>query len=360
MKIALILSGSLKYAPYAKYYINLLEENKIEYDVISWNRGMSDEGAKYTFKTKQDGKNALVAKVQKAINYFRYSSFVQKVCRGKDYDCLIIFTVQMGLILSRFLLKTQKRRYIFDIRDYSKLDRYMHKLLDKLLYNSVLNVVSSQSFEKWLLHECTVCHNVDYTRLNNISSEGISDPVIPPYKVASIGNFLESDINIELLKQLLNNKLFCFYYIGKANIDKEKLKKYVNDYGVMNVKMMGAYSPDETDTLYRHNCDFVNIIRRESAINKYALPNKLYNGIILGKPIITNRANIAIADLIDRYYLGIILDEPFSSEAIINEINAFDRKAFIKGRERFLHAVFDEQMLFKKNVIDALSLKKAL
>src|SRR5690606_25329807 len=120
----------------------------------------------------------LMARVRKAINYFRYSSFIQKVCREEDYDCLIVFTVQVGLILSRFLLKNQKCRYIFDIRDYSKLDKYMHKSLNRLLYNSVLNVVSSQSFEKWLLHECTVCHNIDYMRLNNISSEGISDPVI--------------------------------------------------------------------------------------------------------------------------------------------------------------------------------------
>ena len=43
MKVALILPGSIWYAPYVRIYTRILDEQNVNYSIISWNREGDDE-----------------------------------------------------------------------------------------------------------------------------------------------------------------------------------------------------------------------------------------------------------------------------------------------------------------------------
>ena len=49
MKVALVLPGSIWYAPYVRNYTRILDEVKVNYSIISWNREGDDqpEGFQY-------------------------------------------------------------------------------------------------------------------------------------------------------------------------------------------------------------------------------------------------------------------------------------------------------------------------
>lgn len=55
-KIALVLPGSIWYAPYVRNYTRILDESKIEYAIISWNREGDDkpEGFQYDALCEMD------------------------------------------------------------------------------------------------------------------------------------------------------------------------------------------------------------------------------------------------------------------------------------------------------------------
>lgn len=101
MKIGLILPANIWGCPYTNIYTEILKENKVDFDLISWNRDGSENNTGLQFEKQLCRKN----RYSKLIPYLSYISFIKKIIRKNKYNKLIIHGSQIAILLSSFLRK---------------------------------------------------------------------------------------------------------------------------------------------------------------------------------------------------------------------------------------------------------------
>ena len=163
---------------------------------------------------------------------------------------------------------------------------------------------------------------------------------------------IEEQININVVHELANNDGFKLVYIGRDNEGKEKIRNFTEENGIRNVSFIGEYKKEDIIDLYRSNADLVNILREDTQINRNALPNKLYEAVVSGVPLVVYEHNTAIADYTEKYGLGIILNDREGLESQLNrKIREFDPERYRTGRQEFLHLVQDDYERFRERLI---------
>lgn len=121
------------------------------YDVILWDRDGSDASAPIRFCS--NGVN-LENSLLKAVSYVKYSQFIKRIVLANKYDRLVVSGPHLAILLSSFLCKKFKGRYILDYRDISVEQKpLLRNIYSKALVNSFCNVVSSPGFKKYLPQE---------------------------------------------------------------------------------------------------------------------------------------------------------------------------------------------------------------
>jgi|LGOV01.1.fsa_nt_gb hypothetical protein len=353
--VGLILPSNVKYAPYIKYYTNILDKIKIPYEIISWDKMGIDESVTYRFKCKADiNKGGSIKNIIKFFSYFRFTKFVKNICDKKQYDKIIVFTAQQGIFLNNYLKRRYFNNFIYDIRDYSPVVGKFTKIFAQTLENSNFIVASSPFFKEWIKKEFYICYNVDFNVINQHLNDCINSKKYKEYySITSIGSLIEYDINAKLVEGLHNYSKIKLVYVGNDTPDKILLKEKVNNEEVSNVSFYGTYKKDDVYDIYKDKCDFVNILRMNTDINKNALPNKLYEGVIAGRPIITFKHNVAVATLVEKYNLGIILnciESEVSEQFLFNVLSTFNYVEFKKGRKEFLNDLILQQETFEDKV----------
>lgn len=345
MKIGLIIPANIKYAPYVQYYLQYFDQNGIIYEVISWNKCGINEDVAYSYSFKVNDKNLLF----KIIGYIGYAAFVYKILKFREYDGIIIFTIAPAIILHKILITKYARKFIFDIRDDSKLKGIFRSAFKELVANAYAIVSSSTEYKKWIGREVTICHNVDIKSLHD--NEYINHFCITkPYRIMFAGSFLlEWDTNLKMLKIIGNSKNIKFIFWGPESDEKKRLKKFVEKNVLNNTSFFGTYKKEDIYEFYREKADVVNIIRKKSIINKNALPNKFYDAVIAGKPIVVFSHNTAIVNYVRKFNLGFIITDDnfktFESQLTIN-INNFDSIKYISGRHAFIKYIEDDYRKF--------------
>ncbi|MDA8769647.1 hypothetical protein N9M75_02195, partial [Schleiferiaceae bacterium] len=146
MKIAIIISGNAFKAPYISYYERIFKEQKIEYDLICWNRKLINERGTISFNVKQSEDKGLIYRF---ISYVRYRNFVVESLTRNNYEKVVVSTVAIGVLLYPYLLKNYKRNFVLDIRDFSVIIRFMPGYFRNLVDNSASTVISSGGYSAW-------------------------------------------------------------------------------------------------------------------------------------------------------------------------------------------------------------------
>mgnify|MGYP001952533180 CR=1 FL=1 len=237
---------------------------------------------------------------------------------------------------------------MIDIRDYNKIKHFFN--LKKLIQYTSFTVISSACYKEWLPENLNylINHNTQITCINELKE-------IRPFNqqkigIANIGAIRDFEINKELIQSLSNNNRFEMFFHGESEIN-ENIQKFVEVNKIKNVLITGRYLKDVEEQLY-NNCDLVNVLRYNDSINnKTALPNRIYNSVIHGKPMIAYEGTY-LADQISKYNLGIVLSS-FSNvdQNIIKYLTQFNTEEFNEGRKRFISKTINENNLFKKNLI---------
>lgn len=122
-KICIVTMGNIYLVPYLQTYTNKINS---PISIIYWDRAnLNETDDKNTLYRFQHGFKSKVEKVQ---GYLKYRSFVKKILSEQNYDIVIFLQTLSGLLLSDFLLKKYKNKYIIDVRDYT----YEH---NKVIFN---------------------------------------------------------------------------------------------------------------------------------------------------------------------------------------------------------------------------------
>ena len=332
------------------------KEKNIDVEVILLNRDKRVLNEEFPYKIHSCD---IIAKetascVRKIYDYFRYSRFVRRILKQSDYSQIVVFTIANAVFLSYYLLSYYKKKYIFDIRDYSPLVKYTVPIIRRLLNNSALNCFSSPGFRSWLpACDYVICHNArrkfldeDIVNARDIDVENV--------KVLTIGQ-LRNFITNKMLMDHLGNKSRITIQFSGMGIAYDLLKKYEVKKMYNNVKFTGYYPKKEEFSIV-DGCDFMNIILPDDTLSRYLISNRFYLSLLRRKPMIVSSGGIQ-AEYVKEYDLGIIIS---SEDDIYSKImiyaRSFDPIQFQKNCDRFLEMVRSDMQIFSRSVFYSLNL----
>lgn len=348
--IGVIIPANMKYSPYVEYYIAKLKSQNIEYEIISWNRQKIKEKVNYSFDFPVKDSN----RIKVYLGYMLYSIYVKHIIKKRKYTSLVVFTIAGALSIKSLLKTTYKNKYILDIRDDSPVVKYFHSAFNDLCRNAYKIVVSSPAFFNWIPREdIVICHNCSKETIEN-EMETTFKTSYAHRNIVFAGMMLEEEINIELIEKVSNNSIYQFYFIGTESSGKKKIEDYVTNEHISNVFFKGIYEKKDVTSIYRRYGTYANCIRKNTKVNREALPNKLYDAAIAGIPTIAMKHNLAIAYYLKKYKIGILLDSIDNVELNLKlsefEKNEIETGQFFKNRKKFLSDILKDIVNFEKDL----------
>lgn len=325
MKIGLILSSNIKLNPYIEIFRKVLNEQNIEYDVISWDRESLGEKDGIVFQYSAPNTRN---KLRKLVDYYRFSNFAQKVIKRNRYDKLIVFGAAIGVFMYDFLNKYYCRKFWFDYRDLTIEQQFMHRF-KKLCDISSYISISSPGFRKAFPEEYDfiLSHNFDIDEVKAaIKTEVLPQKTMKQICISTIGGIRDYAANVEVIESLKNNLEFKLRFIGKGPCS-ESLTNYVTENRIKNVEFKGFYQKKD-EWLFYEQTDMVNIYYPRIKSHETALSNRFYKSMIFRKPmIVTNRSTQGY--YIEKYELGLSLENCIGlSDQIKQYITSLDSIAF--------------------------------
>lgn len=285
MKVAIIAFANIRLTPYLKNYTDILDKNKISYEIIYWDRKNEDESLMgirtHRFSTPMDD---MLPKYIKLFYMKKYAYYAIKTIKNEQYSQVIVLTTLLGYLMSNFLISHYQGKYIIDIRDYSyEHITFYYKKIGKILNHSLLNVISSPGFKEFLPNEETViCHNMVFTQ-----SKYFFENHTNPLRIAFVGIVRYGNECEKFLKAIANDERIVFTFYGDGE-DEDRLKKFCQKNEINNVHFSGKYFPNEKNDIYKNIDIIYNCYGNETAEVKYALSNKYYDSLYYRKPILVN------------------------------------------------------------------------
>ncbi|NPV90420.1 MAG: hypothetical protein HPY50_06585 [Firmicutes bacterium] len=362
MKIGIIGNNNLNYLPYLKKYTDILEETNTDYEVVTWDRTLTEQ---------EDNEKILLfkylaplnnSKVKKIKDYLMYYRFVKQVLKNKKYNRLIILTPQTGIIFIRLLKNKYPQKYIFDIRDFTYDNFYLYRFLMNLLVeNSIITIVSSPAFNRWLpkSKKYILSHNIDNTYFDYFVNRNreIDLDQVRRIRICFIGMIrpIFYRDNKKLITALANHKNFELHYLGEELV-KGYLKKFCVENQINNVYFRGKYQPKEKIEFYG-DTDLLNGIFGSRNLEVCTLiPNRLYESCILRKPILVS-ANTYLAKIVMENGLGLALDfdNDNLADKILNYYKNLEYEEYDTNCKKYLEQVRIDEEIFKRTIKKIIS-----
>lgn len=319
-RVALILPGSIWYAPYVRIYTRILDEQKVNYAIISWNREGDDkpEGFQYDVPcAKGHGSAGFKA-------YKGYIKFIKKTVKEQKFDRIIVFGPQMTCMLSIYLLLHFRGRYMIDYRDLSIEQKPGFKqLFAVMLKFSQANVISSPGFKRCLpKRDYCLSHNFDVDAVKEAISKSIdgSFETSKGIEVLTIGAIRDLSSNMEVVKALANRDGVKVNFVGKGGA-ADTIADYCKKEGVENVSFTGFYQKHE-EAGYVKKATFMNIFYPRIITHDTALSNRFYNSLIYKKPMIVT-SHTTQGEFAAENRLGVALE---SCNGLYDALNVFLEK----------------------------------
>lgn len=350
MKIALVLPGSIWYAPYVRIYTRILDEEHVDYGIISWNREGDDkpDGFQYNVRFEKGHRSAGLSA------YRGYLRFIKKTIREQGFDRIIVFGPQMTCLLSTFLLTKFRHRYMIDYRDLSIEQKPgVRQLFSIMLRYSCANVISSPGFKRCLpKRDYYLSHNFDVRAVrealenksscNTFSIENGID-------ILTIGAIRDYSSNIEVTKAIANQEGFTLRFVGRGQGTVERLQEYCDEVKAKNVSFIGAYDKSE-EAGYVKACNFMNIFYPRIITHDTALSNRFYNSLIYRKSMIVTKDTIQ-GDYAEKYQVGVAIKD---CNHLTEDLKSFLKQDYLEYSKRcngLLRQFLEDQQQFESAVV---------
>ena len=354
--VAIILYGSFELAPYAKLYMNILDDLKTEYHLIGWKRETQttytgDNVYVYNGKTAKRFSN-IFKKIGPSLGYRR---FVKKLIKKNKYDKIVVLTTQTAVILADVLLGKYKGKYIFDYRDksYEYIKPYGF-LVNLFVKNSIETAISSPWFKNNLTpkKDYILVHNFQSGFLKYKNSECLKKPYGKKIIVGYVGALRAFDYHKSLIDIFADDERFEFYTYGCGD-DTETLKQYAE--GFKNIYVCGAYNESDKSAII-DAFDMMIYNYPYSYVNDGAVANKYYDSLIMKKPMIVNTETVLGKFIADNGLgVGIDINDKFCADKIYLWYNSFDAKKFAENCEKDIETYIADNQKFVQRMKKALT-----
>jgi glycosyltransferase involved in cell wall biosynthesis len=164
-----------------------------------------------------------------------------------------------------------------------------------------------------------VIHNTPPKLINDDSIQ--TQHIVQRVKVAYFGILSYGRLIEELLDIISKNNRFELH-IGGFGIIEDKVREYSERYS--NIVFYGR-TPYDKVLKIENECNIMTAIYDPTIANHlYAAPNKFYESLMLGKPLIMVEKT-GMSEVIEQYHIGEIIE--YSSEGLRNGLNALADRA---------------------------------
>lgn len=281
-RIGIIAANNIRVSPYVYFYTDLLDENKIEYEIIYPQRGDIADNVKVTTHVIEWD-----AKKRDIQNYLHFRNRVIQLLTKEKYDKIVVLTTINAVLFGTWLKKHYKDRYIIDIRDFTHEDNKLYFMIEQsAIKHSLLNVISSAKFKSFLPeNEYTECFNVN-TQLENNSSvfhKKRSGQLIIGY----VGTLTYVEQCKALMRLVKNDERFCFHFYGSSK-NEQQLRDYAVTLGCDRICFFGAYQPEEKNIIIKQVDILFNVYGNHSPMLTCALSNKLTDAAVNKKAVLNS------------------------------------------------------------------------
>lgn len=350
MKALIILADNVYLTPYLKFYTDLLNNCKFKYDIIYWDKNNNEiinESNYIRFTINSNNK------INKLMGYFKYRNYIKKNEKNGYYDLIIPLHSIVSFLMFDLLLKKYKKRYIYDVRDYSYEKLYIFRYIQKkIVKNSMINIISSEGYKEFLpIDNYFITHNFitndykKYKQLTNSNNEVIT--------ISYIGLIRFMEQNKKILLFFKNDKRFHLNFIGT---NAKQLQKFCSDNNINNVTLIDTFDSKLTLDYYEKTDAIMNLYGNNTPLLDYALSNKLYYSASLYKPILVC-SDTYMEKISKNYNIGFTLKmkEEREKDELYKFIRKLDREEFIKNCDKFMKKVSEEQELLIKELANRIS-----
>lgn len=349
MKAAIIILGNSWVCPYVNTYKRAFEKLGYAYDVILWDRDGSDAVAPKRFCS---GKANLDNPFLKAVSYIRYSRFIKRTILENEYDRLVVSGPHLAILLSSFLRKRYKGKYIIDYRDISVEQKpLLAGIYSKVLADSYCNVISSHGFKKYLpcRYDYFISHNFDFDiAVSALDNDFPACQNVSPLKVLTIGSIRNYSSNVKIIQSLGNDMDYDLHFVGRGEAS-ESLKEYSAVHGMKNVSFEGFYKKNDEAAIVE-KCNFINIFFPADAEHSTIMSNRFYLALIHKKPVIVTAGSTQAA-LVQEYGLGVVTSDCGNLSAEIKEyLSTFDYVDFCKKCNVLLSLFVEEHRTLERAI----------
>ena len=333
MKVAIVAFNNIRISPYVKTYSNWLEEKGIDYDLIYLNRsGEQEQLGSCTYSIPFNPKRG------KFMNFLRFGKEVKKILTKNKYGFVFVMPTFPAVILSSFLKKKYKGKYVVDIRDRTYEDNKFYFKREKCaVENSAMNVISSKGYTSFL-------PEAKYVFCPNISASSRT----PKYKfkrreggvisIAYVGCIARVGLYKRLIEKVLSDGRFAVDLYG-SEVTPGAISEYVKELGSDRVRYHGAFKPEEKAEIVKSVDILINIYGTLGM--KRAMANKLYDAMYFKKPLISEADSLMYEECEGHSFAFDIEDERVLDKLYDWYMN-IDGEAFDKFADDYIERTYAE------------------
>lgn len=366
MKVLFLRSNSVNPDSRVEKEVLALKKNGIDVDIFCWDREKNYDitksikkidsydvdiyrvGIKSVFGAGFKKNIVPLLGFQKAIRkYIKQNNNKYDVIHACDFD-----TAYTAHILS----EKYGIKFVYDIFDYyvdafsvpSYLKEFIRKLDENIMNKSNAIIICSEERRKqignvkqqniYVIHNSPATINIENTK-KIITELGLDKCTsIEIVKIAYIGVLNDARLILEMLDAVCKNSDFHLYIAGFGKYE-ENVKEFSDKYS--NIHFFGRVSYDKTLAIEAY-CDVLTAIYDPMVPNhKYAAPNKFYESLMLGKPVIMVE-NTGMSQYVKDNKLGILIN--YSEESFIQGV-----KNLKSSRSDWKNIGNRGQMLYSEN-----------
>lgn len=354
IRIGIVCFWDRPATPYLAKYERILQENNIQYDVIFWDRSRSGvpvyQGSSITLRLKTS-----TNRVSKLLDFAKWQKMLLRLLKQKKYNYLIMLSTIPAILLSNYLLKYYRNKYIFDIRDYSleSIPSFKNRVM-KLVKYSKFTTISSKGFFVWLDPSPKIIINHNITYIDLLYQRDSFFKAGEKVNITFVGNVRLDGQTSAMLANMGNHPRYNFGFVGRM-LNECDLVDVCEKNSIKNIYIQGAFTEDDKPDIYSQ-VDIINAVYANSSENirladSTPLPNRVYDAAIFKRPIVASR-NTYLAEVIADYNLGFAVNgySEKVSDDFDNYIKEFDENVFLKGCQKYLTEVLLEENKFKEHL----------
>lgn len=360
MKVGIFLFQNMRYAPFLLMYRNLFDSYpEVSYDIIYFNRDKSlkeiEDSHHYAIPWK--GKGTLSASFsEKIISFFSYKSKAKKILKEKKYDYLIILTTFPAVLLSGYLSRRYKNKYIVDIRDYTYDNFFVYRFFERKAFNNAgLRIISSPGFTNFLpSNNYLLCHNMN----DNASDSYLNYSFSPAHNrrivISYIGTISYKQQCKELIHLVNNDTRFEFHFYGNEANGSE-ITNYVQSLNSDRIKFMGEFVPSDKPQIYAKSDLVFNCYGNDSALVKYAISNKFYDSALYKKPLLVSPGT-SLASISRNFAYPLDLGKINDLNPLYEWYHSIDSDLYNEFSNSVIQHSIQDNNALKKSILTFLSL----